>query len=167
MNNYEISLQSTTSSSIQTLDEIEILDYSEISLNLENLFKKVIPIFLTIDWGDGTKETFDNDLYKQVSKQELNIFNMNPLFTKKYKHEFFPSETSLYKQFQIQVLLFYSNLEYSIFTIPVKIRTLEYFESLYDIKIKDVNIIPENNNPKRYHFESVLDNQIFEMVDEY
>lgn len=167
MNTLTISLSSSNTSTVETLTEIELADHTKIYLDLDSIYSKLIPIFLIIDWGDGKRETIDNDLYTTLERQDINIFNPNPILNTVYTHEFFPSSTALYVKYNIQVLIFYSNSQYSVFTIPLTLITNEYFESIGDLELINVNILPYSNNPKEYQLKTSTDNHLIELREQY
>ena len=167
MNSYTISLSSNNTNTTEVFDTIDLYDYTRITIDMDNIYSKTLPIFVTIDWGDGKQETYDNDLYLTLKREDINIFNPTPLLTTDYIHDFYPSQNNLYKTYYIQVMVYSSSLEYSIFTIPIKIRTNDYFESIHDMSLINVNILPVSNNPKEFQFKTTLENQLIELRDDY
>lgn len=163
MNTYTISLSSNSTSYAKTFATQNFVDHSQVSLDFQNIYQNIIPTQIIIDWGDGKIETIENDLYRVLSRSEVNVFSQSPLTNTLQRREYFPSETSLYKTFDIQVMIIYSNYNYTYFKIPVSLITGDFFETVYDMKIQDVNILPEDNNPKNYIFKGSVDNQLFEM----
>lgn len=165
MNTITIPLSSTSTSTSVTLSSIELIDVTEVFLDFSNIFSKTIPLFLIIDYGNGTKITYDNDLYNTPERQNINIFNPNPLFNNTYSQIFYPSSSALYKVYTIQALIKYSNNEFSTFTIPISVISNDYHESIGDITLLNVNILPFDNNPKEYQIKSKINNQLIELRD--
>jgi len=151
MNNYSISLSSSSSNTIQTIPLFEMEDHSELSLDLSNLYNDIIPLYLQIDWGDGLTESFDNDIFGTRYDNELLFMNYNPIFTDIHNHEYFPSETSLYRTSTIQILINYSNGDITYFQIPIKIRTYDFYDAIGRISLINVNQI---QSQLQYQFKS-------------
>jgi hypothetical protein len=167
MNLKVISLQSANTSTIETLELVELYDHTKITLNLDNIYDGTIPVFVKIDWGDGDSITIDNDIFNYPDRINLNIFNPNPILTTPYSHEYYPSKNSLYLFLTLQVLIYYSDSNYNLFTIPIQIRTNDFFEAIEDIKLIGVNILPYSYNPKQYQLKASVNQQIIEIVDTY
>jgi len=151
MNSYSLSLSTTASSGIQILPLLEMEDYSKLSLDMSQVYNKTIPIYVEIDWGDGKKEIFDNDTYGNRIYNELLFMNYNPCLTDIHTHEYYPSETCLYKLMTLQILVKYSNGDVTYFQMPIKIRTYDFFDSIGRLKLINVNIL---KNQLEYQFET-------------
>jgi hypothetical protein len=167
MNNHIISLQSNNTTTQEVLSGVDLFDHTQITLSLQNIYNKTIPVFVKIDWGDGVVETIDNNLYNFPDRTDVNIFNPNPILNNTYLHEYYPSPTSLYISYSLQVLIYYSTGDYSLFIIPLTLRTNNFFEVIGDINLVGVNILPESLNPKQYQLKSIINDQIIEIVDVY
>jgi len=141
MNKQTISLDSSTTSYNSILSEVILDDHSELSFNLSNVYGGVLPLYLKIDWGDLNSEVYENDVYV-VDRNDVNALTYNPVLNKTYSHEYYPSDNSLYKSLSAQILVSYSNGDYNWFIVPIKIRTHDYFESIYDMDLHSVNVIP-------------------------
>jgi hypothetical protein len=126
------------------------------------MYEGVGPISMRIDWGDGTMDFYDNNINQQESTV-VNTFNISPLFITTYEHVYYPSSTSLYKSLSCQILIKYSNFDQSWYTIPIRIRTYDYFESIYDLKLINTNILPYNNNPKQHQLRAEVGNYLLEV----
>lgn len=163
MNSTTIYLSSNSSSHIETSDMIYLNDHTKVNIDLSSIFSKIIPIFIKIDWGYGDIETIDNDLYEFPDRENVNIFNRNTLLNTIYSYNYYPSSTSLYKELFLQVLIMYSNTEYSWFVVPISIKTDDFFESIYDLNLKNVNILPKTNNPKEYQLIASKTTQLVEL----
>lgn len=161
MNSITIPLYSNSTSYSYTTNVYKLIDCSEIILNLNGIYSGAIPIYLKIDWGDGTIQLFDNDIY-----QNLNIYNSpiiyNKILNDTYSHVCYPSSTALYKSFNIQVLIMYNDSNYTIITVPIRVRTYDFFETIYDVDLVNVNILPTPTNTKEFQLMSKKDNSIIE-----
>jgi hypothetical protein len=163
MNTYTITLSSGSTTDNHTLSTHQLIDFTRLTLNLENIYSFTIPSQLIINWGDGQQQLFDNDLYKILDRYEINVFNSNPLLISKYSHDFSPSDKFLYKELTIQILILYTNGDYSSISIPIIIRTNDFFESIYELSLKESILLPDTNNPQKYILKTSLSNQIFEL----
>ena len=57
MNSYTLSI-STTKSDINAekiLNQIDLFDLTEFTLDLTNVYTEIFPNYLSIDWGDGSE----------------------------------------------------------------------------------------------------------------
>jgi hypothetical protein len=162
MNNYTISLPSNTTSYYEILPLLNMEDQSQIILDFSLITERIVPINIQIDWGDNLIENFDKN---NVTPEEINIFKFSPLLLKSYKHEYIPSETSLYKCLSAQVIINYCNGDVTWFVIPLKIRTYDYFESIGDVKLLNTNILPIDGNIKEHQLLTSKDGYTIELLN--
>ncbi len=153
MNKYTIELTSTTSEHTQILPEVSLSDHTELSIDLNGVDEKILPIYVTIDWGDGNRESHDNNVYIQ-GRENINIFKQNPVLSNIYTNQYYPSETALYRSLSAQVLIYYANGQKAWFICPISIRTYDYFESIGDIEIINTNLLPVNDNGIEYQLKT-------------
>lgn len=164
MNTLNIFLSSNTTNHVQYLDTLTLNDYTKVSLNLERVFSNKIPSYIKINWGDGTpSQIFNNDMYGGGNDNQLSFLNYYGVFTQTYFHEFYPSNTSNYKQLSSQVLIKYSDGNFSHFVIPMIIRTYDFSESVGEYKIIDYNAV---GNDLKYHIQTI-DGEIMEIKIPY
>jgi hypothetical protein len=142
MNTLNLSLSSNSSSYSETIP-LYIEDYTELSISFGKIFDDILPLYIKIVWGDGKITIEQNNIF-ETGRENSHLLNPNPVFTKTYTHEFFPSGSSLYKLLSAYVYVEYSNGDQSIFTLPITIRTYDVFDSLEDIKILNCNLIDGN-----------------------
>jgi hypothetical protein len=161
MNNYSINLSSNTTNYSQLLPLLEFDDHTTLVINAAGISNEIMPIYIKIDWGDGRSETFDNSIASNGSTATL--YTTSELFDKSYRHEYYPSENTLYKGLSAQVLVMYTNGNFSFFVIPIQIRTYDYFESIYDMHLKHSNILPLEHNPKEHYFSTEKDGYLIEL----
>ena len=160
MNIINISLSSNNQQYISTLNTVLIYDHTNFIINLDNIYNKIVPIYMSIDWGDGSDiKNYDNDL----SMSNRVDVTLGTLFKTTYGHQYYPSPTSLYRNLTAQVYIEYCDGLYNWFTIPLKIRTSDYFESIYDMELIHTNIIPTSNNPKEHQFLTNVGNYCIEL----
>lgn len=162
MNNYNLTLESSSSSLSAILDETVLQDHTTLSLDVSGIFDKIIPLYLKIDWGDGSSEIHDNDIYV-IDRKDVNALSYSPIFSKVYKHEYYPSENSLYKSLSAQILIGYSDGGYNWTVIPIKIRTYDYFESIYDLELQNIAIIPTYPEKIEYSLVEKKNNYLLQL----
>ena len=63
MNTFNLSLSSTKAdiNSEKILNEINLFDFTEVTLDISNIYTEVFPTYVTIDWGDGS-DVFNPDI---------------------------------------------------------------------------------------------------------
>jgi len=162
MNTVTVSLTSSLTDYMRVLPTLVMDDHTKLTLNLEGLTEKVIPVYLKIDWGDGTSETHNNNIYN-TARLEQNALVFNPIFAEYKTKEYYPSETCLYKCLTAQVFVNYANGDNNWHLIPIKIRTYDYFESIYDLKLDNTSILPTELNPKTHQFITKMGRVAIEM----
>jgi len=161
--NTQIITLSSDSTNLQKVTSPYLLDdHTNIEILFDGITESSTPLYLKIDWGDGIVESFDNNIVGS-GLDVVNTFNFNPLFLRSYTHEYYPSNNSLYKSLSAQILIKYSNLNESWFILPIKIRTYDYFESIYDLTLVDCNILPLETNGKQFQFITHKDNYLIEL----
>jgi len=115
-----------------------------------------------IDWGDTPPEVYDiSNIYN--SSNIILTSTSQPLLGT-YTHEYFPSSYALYKSLFAQILVNYSNGNYCWFIIPIKIRTYDYFESIYDMTLINTNILPSERNLKEHQFITAVGGYSLETI---
>lgn len=162
MNTYTLNLSSPSTNYVFANPLLEFEDHTRLTLTLDSVNEVILPVFLKIDWGDGTSESFDNDLFQQ-GRTKVNIFRFSSILTETYSKDYYPSNTALYKSLTAQVFIDYSNGNNVWFLIPIKIRTYDYFESIYDLKLTNTNILPYAGNPTTHQLITGKDGTIIEV----
>lgn len=156
MNSYYLSITSNSTSARELKSEVIFDDFTALNISLSGLTESFVPIFLNIDWGDGNSQIFDNSLHKVY--REDSIFNevlfgkFSSIYNRDYQHAYYPSASARYKSLTAQIYVEYANGQYSWFIQPISIVTRDYFESIYDIKLINTNILPVSSNRKQQHF---------------
>jgi hypothetical protein len=156
MNSYTLNLSTNSSSTTQIKSEVTFDDFTTLSINLSGLIETYIPIYLKIDWGDGLDDVYNNSVYKIYRQDsilnEVMYGKFSSIFNTVYTHSYYPSASARYKLLSAQVYVEYSNGQSSWFVQPIKIVTRDYFESIYDIKLINADILPLSSNDKHYQF---------------
>lgn len=158
MNTQTIFLSSDNTYSISTESQYVLYDHSTVTINISGITEEFIPTYLKIDWGDGSTDTYNNSLYKNY--REVSILNevlygkYSSIFAETINHIYYPSSSARYKSLSAQVLIEYSDGNYSWFVIPIKIITGDYFETIFDLKHVGVNLLPLSANTKLHTFST-------------
>ena len=163
MNTYTLNLSTNSTSSYQVLNELKFEDHTKLILNFTNIDKTYLPFFLKIDWGFNNPIIIENDIYNDITNQILESNFNNVLFKDEISYEYYPSSTSLYKKLSAQVLVKYSNSEYSYFIVPISIRTYGYTESIGDMELLNTNILPTSDNNAEHQIKTSSSGYIIEL----
>lgn len=166
MNFKTIALSSNSSNYFEVLAEVQLEDMTTIYLNLSGITESTLPLNLKIDWGNNDPQFYDNNTYKKYRTDsilnEILYGKFSSILTQNYENIYYPSETSLYKSLSAQVYIQYGNGDASWFIIPIKIRTSDYFESIYDLKLINSIFLPLTSNTKKHIFTTSKDGYIIE-----
>jgi hypothetical protein len=161
-------LSSVATSAVEIKSEATFDDFTTLHISLSGLTEIFVPIYLKIDWGDGENESFSNTLHKVYRKDsilnEVMYGKFSSIFSGEYAHTYYPSSTARYKNLSAQIYVEYSDGSFSWFVQPIKIVTRDYFESIYDIKMLDTNILPVSSNRKIHHFSIDEGGFLIEMI---
>ncbi len=156
MNTYTLSVSSDTTSAVEIRPEVVFDDHTTLVIKLSGLTETFIPIYAKLDWGDGQNETISNSLYKVYREEsiftEIISGKFSSVLNNTYIHSYYPSASARYKSLSAQIYVEYSNGNFSWFVQPIKIVTRDYFESIYDMKLLNTNILPIEGNIKQQHF---------------
>ena len=156
MNTETIYLSSVSTSATNITDEVVLYDYTTVDISLSAVTEGYIPTYLKVDWGDGDSQVYNNSVYKTY--REMSIFNevlygkYSSIFAETLQHTYYPSVSARYKSLSAQVLIEYSDGNYSWFVIPIKIVTGDYFETILDVKHIGMNVLPLSSNMKLHTF---------------
>jgi hypothetical protein len=162
MTTYTLQLSTDSTNYVKKLPIIEFDDRSLLQVSFGDMDESSMPIYIEINWGDGSSEYYDNNII-QNNSTFINSFDKSPIFLETYAHEYFPSNTSLYKSLTGQILIKYTNSDQSWFMFPLKIRTYDYYESIYDMTLLNTNILPIENNSKQYQLLTDVDRYVVEL----
>jgi len=166
MNTYTTYL-SSLSSTVVILPQIDMDDNSSLNVSLSGVSESFFPLYLNVDWGDGNKKIYNNEIYKLYREEsiipEVLYGKFSSILQKTYQHEYYPSETSLFKSLTAQFLISYTDNTYSWFIQPLKIRTYDFIEATSGVKIIESNILPISSNSAEHHILTG-NGQILELV---
>ena len=74
MNTKFLSLSSTNTSQTTILSTVGLIDYTLLSISLSGVTERLLPTHLSINWGDGKTDFFENDIL-QIGNIVSNIFS--------------------------------------------------------------------------------------------
>lgn len=154
--NYNLNLTSLVSTQSSTYTEMLLQDRSVLTVSLTGVSEEYFPLYLKINWGDGTEEHIENEINKNYSTDDITLEVIEGKFSSilayPHTHEYFPSPTSLYKTLTATFTIEYVNENMTVLTVPLKIRTDDYFESVGDVTLHNTNIFPTADNKKEHQF---------------
>jgi hypothetical protein len=154
MNNSTITLPTLSANETYTFSEQVFFDSTEVTIDITRLSEEYFPIYLYINWGDGVSETFQNEIMKDYTVDDITnevlYGKISNLFSKKFCHLYKPSKTCLYKLLSATIKIEYPNNNLNVFYIPIKIRTNDFFESVLDIKLKNTNITTKGDKEHQF-----------------
>ena len=149
MNTKSIALSTNSSSYVEVMDTLILNDATTLTVFLGDVYEDVLPLSLKINWGDDNILYYDNDLYKNYRNEsvinEIIYGKFSKLLQQEYSFDYYPSTTHTYKKTKVQFLIEYTNNNKSLITLPIEIRSSDYFESVGDIKMISTHVIPEDN----------------------
>ena len=168
MNTKTLILSTTSSSSIQVLEPIILNDATILNVSFSDVYEDVLPLNLQINWGDNNILYYDNDLYTIYREEsifpEIIYGKFSKIFKNIYSFEYYPSKTATYKKMTAQFLIKYTNKNITLITIPIEIRSADYFESVYDMKLISSHVLP-NEGLKSHKFLTYKGNYIVEVEE--
>ena len=149
MNTKSIVLSTNSSSYVEVMDTLILNDATTLTVFLGDVYEDVLPLSLKINWGDDNILYYDNDLYKNYRTEsvinEIIYGKFSKILQQEYSFDYYPSTTHTYKRTKVQFLIEYTNNNKSLITLPIEIRSSDYFESVGDIKMISTHVIPEDN----------------------
>lgn len=168
MMTHTLTLSSVTYSGVDYYPAIDLFDNTQFNLRLLNIKKEILPIYVDINWGDGSEilvpeiKVIREYRKESIIEEILNEF-APPFLTDSYKHIYYPSSTSLSKQLSCVVNVVYPTSDTYTFIIPIDVRTDSFYESIEDLKLIDVNIYNTEQNTTNYVFASKKTSHILEL----
>lgn len=149
MNTKSIVLSTNSSSYVEVMDTLILNDATTLTVILGDVYEDVLPLSLKINWGDDNILYYDNDMYKNYRNEsiinEIIYGKFSKILQQEYSFDYYPSTTHTYKRTKVQFLIEYTNNNKSLITLPIEIRSSDYFESVGDIKMISTHVIPEDN----------------------
>lgn len=161
MDTYTLTLTSLSSTAIQYLSTINLVDHTKLVIDISGLNNDYIPLYLKIHWGEGVTELFDNDIL--YYRNNLGNILTEPILDGIYEHHYYPSSLALYKLLSAQVFIQYTNDGFYYALIPIKVKTKDYFESVGDMDLINTNILPTESNAAEHQFKTTAEGYIIEL----
>jgi hypothetical protein len=156
MNTLDLSYSTSTPATTAIEAEQNLYDFTVVNLNVSQISERVIPLYMTINWGDGNIEYFDNTLYRNY--REESIFNevlyniRSSVLLDVHSHTYYPSVSARFKQLSAEIFIEYTDGSVCSIVQPFRITSGDYFETIGDMKHLKTNILPTASNEKQFVF---------------
>lgn len=151
-----ISLSSTNTSQTTHTNGVVMNDLTNLVINLSGVSENYLPTFLSINWGDGITQSFDNDIIEYGNNIENKY---SSIFFEKFEHTYYPSDISVYQKLTATCTVNYCNNDISTFVIPISVRNYSYTESVGDMKLISTIL----RNDKKIHQFITMDGSLVEL----
>ncbi len=170
MNTHTLSISSTKDDidSIVTLDQVELFDFTEVTLDISNIYTEIFPTYVSINWGDGS-EVLNPDIKIYRDYRTESIFpeiqkGVTPVtFSNNYKHKYYPSTFALKKSLTFKINIGYVTGETLRLSVPIIINSQSYYENVDDIDIVGVDLLNDVNNSTRITFLTKNNNYLVQL----
>ena len=170
MNTYTLSISSTKEDidSEVTLNQIDLFDFTEVTLDISNIYTEIFPTYVSINWGDGS-EVLNPDIKIYRDYRNESIFpevqkGVTPVtFSNNYKHKYYPSSYALKKSLTFKMNVGYVTGETLRLNIPVVVNSQSYYENVDDIDIIGVDLLNDTNNSSRVTFLTKKNNYLVQL----
>ena len=170
MNTFTLSISSTKEDidSKVTLDQIDLFDFTEVTLDISNIYTEIFPTYVSINWGDGS-EVFNPDIKIYRDYRNESIFpeiqkGVTPVtFSDNYKHKYYPSSYALKKALTFKMNVGYVTGETLRLNVPIVVNSQSYYENVDDIDIIGVDLLNDSNNTSRVTFLTKKNNYVVQL----
>lgn len=156
MNIKTISFSTSATSISSTASELKLNDLTSLTINLSGIVETQLPLFLTINWGDGHLERFQSSFTKDYRVEsiipEILYNKLSSLLSNTRTHLYYPSISARYKKLSAEINIEYINGDVCSIIQPINIVTSDYFESIGDMKHIHTNILQVPGNNKQFIF---------------
>ena len=166
MNYREISF-TTAATAISAVNPlVELDDLTTVAFVLSGITEEFTPTTMTISWGDGSVNNFDNSVFKNY--REVSIFgevlygNFSSLFAVDYLHSYAPSVSARFKSLSAEIMIEYSNGDVTSIIQPLRVLSEDYYETIGDVTLINTNILPLSSNPKQHMLVAEIDGYLIE-----
>ena len=167
MNTFNLSISSTKEdmNTEQTLNQIDLFDFTEVTLDISNIYTEIFPAYVTINWGDGS-DVFNPDIRIYRDYRTESIFpeiqkGATPVtFSTNYKHKYYPSSYALKKSMIFKMNIGYVTGETLRVNVPIIINSQSYYENVDDLDILGVDLLNDESNSSRITLLSKKNNYI-------
>jgi len=170
MNTFTLSISSTKEDidSEVTLDQIDLFDFTEVTLDISNIYTEIFPTYVSINWGDGS-EVFNPDIKIYRDYRNESIFpeiqkGVTPVtFSDNYKHKYYPSSYALKKSLTFKMNVGYVTGETLRLNVPIIVNSQSYYENVDDIDIIGVDLLNDSNNTSRVTLLTKKNNYVVQL----
>jgi hypothetical protein len=127
-------------------DEFIIKSDTSVKLDLLNINEDSFKVkTLTIDWGDGSIETYNADIYLDYYNESIIpelLYNKSGSVCLEYNHTYNPASSAYFNRYVINVQLTYLNTVKGQFILPIKVAKPSLYDRVNDLKIVNTQILP-------------------------
>ena len=170
MNTHTLSISSTKEDidSEITLNQIDLFDFTELTLDISNIYTEIFPTYVSINWGDGS-DVFNPDIQIYRDYRNESIFpevqkGVTPVtFSNNYTHKYYPSSYALKKSLTFKMNVGYVTGETLRLNIPIVVNSQSYYENVDDIDIVGVDLLDDPNNSSRVTFLTKKNNYLVQL----
>ena len=167
MNTHTLSISSTKEDidSEITLNQIDLFDFTELTLDISNIYTEIFPTYVSINWGDGS-DVFNPDIKIYRDYRNESIFpevqkGVTPVtFSNNYTHKYYPSSYALKKSLTFKMNVGYVTGETLRLNVPIIVNSQSYYENVEDLDIIGVDLLNDVNNSSRITLLSKKNNYI-------
>lgn len=170
MNTYNLSISSSKSeiNSKKILNQIELFDLTQVTLDISNVYTEIFPTYLSIDWGDGS-ETVQPDIKIYRDYKTESIFpeierGAAPVtFTNSYIHNYYPSSYALKKSLTFKMNVGYITGETLQLSAPIVVNSQSYYENIDDMNIIGLDLLNDKNNSSKISLLTKKNNYVVQL----
>ena len=170
MNTFTLSISSTKEDidSELTLNQIDLFDFTEVTLDISNIYTEIFPTYVSINWGDGS-EVLNPDIKIYRDYRNESIFpeiqkGVTPVtFSNNYKHKYYPSTYALKKSLTFKMNVGYVTGETLRLNVPIIVNSQSYYENVDDIDIIGVDLLNDSNNTSRVTLLTKKNNYVVQL----
>tara|TARA_R100001086_G_C11825273_1_gene255175 strand:+ start:780 stop:1316 length:537 start_codon:yes stop_codon:yes gene_type:complete len=170
MNTHTLSISSTKEDidSEITLNQIDLFDFTELTLDISNIYTEIFPTYVSINWGDGS-DVFNPDIKIYRDYRNESIFpevqkGVTPVtFSNNYTHKYYPSSYALKKSLTFKMNVGYVTGETLRLNVPIIVNSQSYYENVDDIDIIGVDLLNDSNNTSRVTLLTKKNNYVVQL----
>lgn len=158
MNIQHISLSSIDTNSSFNLPLTQVIDRTTLILNLSGVTERLLPTFLSIDWGDGKSDFYENDILQTINLVEDRY---SSILINTCSHEYLPLNDTVSTNLTATVTLKYINGDLTTFILPISSTNYNFQNGLEDLTL--LNTKSDINGQKIHIFLTKKDAYLVEM----
>lgn len=158
MNIQHISLSSINTNTSSILPLTQIIDRTTLILNLSGVTERLLPTFLSIDWGDGGSDFYENDILQNINLVENRY---SSILINTCSHEYLPLSDTTSANLTATVNLKYINGDLTTFVLPISSTNYDFQNGLEDLTL--LNTKSDIKGQKTHIFLTKKDGYLVEM----